>query len=534
MKLGELIAGLPVQPAHAPPGWAELRICDVTEDSRTVMPGSLFIARRGEKSDGRQFVRQALSAGAVAVLTEGEPVAVAGAPVLTSGSIALAMAQIAERFYHAPSARLRIVGVTGTNGKTTIVHLTHQLLSASRIRCGLIGTVQVNDGFETAPASMTTPSALELSHLFSRMVDAGCAACAMEVSSHSLHQRRVGAIRFEVGVFTNLTGDHLDYHGSMEAYADAKAMLFQSLMCESVAMVNDDDPWVDRVIKSTPARIWGCTLEGSSKAAEPGREHQLVGSVIREGQTDTDVRLDGPWGSVRATVALVGRHNVMNVLQAVGAAHAVGATREQLEHALGRLTPPPGRLERVVVPGAQAPFSVVVDYAHSDDSLAKALEALRPLVAPGACLSVVFGCGGDRDRSKRPRMGAVAARLADRIVVTSDNPRTERPGAILDEILTGIPAARRTDAHVDEDRSAAIGWAIDRAGAGDIVLIAGKGHEDYQILPDGRGGTVRRHFDDREEARAALVRRFAPASEANVRGKAAGREGIGGRGGRRA
>lgn len=515
MKLGELIAGLDVhlRPGRAAKGAPEARICDVTEDSRTAMPGSLFIARKGAKHDGRAHIADAVGAGAVAVLVEGEPPVDAGAhgaPILTSPDAPLAMAHIAERFYGRPSERLTLIGVTGTNGKTTIAHLVHQILNGVRMRCGLVGTVTIDNGVESVPAWMTTPSSLETSRLLSVMVEAGCKAAVMEVSSHALHQRRVAALDFDVAVFTNLTGDHLDYHGTMDDYAAAKATLFEGLDPDDWAVVNAEDPWTGRLLRDCRARALACTT-GAAPSAASSAAARCSTRAEREAMTHTDVRLSGPWGEVEACVPLVGRHNLMNVLQAVGAAHCAGAPDARLATALARVAPPPGRLERIAAPGVEAPFAVFVDYAHSDDSLAKALEALRPLVAGGGRLRAVFGCGGDRDRTKRPRMGAVAARLADDLVVTSDNPRTEDPSAIISQIIAGVPADVRPRVHVDAERERAIQRAIDSAGPGDIVLIAGKGHEDYQILPDGRGGTVTRHFDDREVARAALHKRFAHA-----------------------
>jgi UDP-N-acetylmuramoyl-L-alanyl-D-glutamate--2,6-diaminopimelate ligase len=546
MLLGELISGLDVHPA-GPGGDASraLRVCDLTEDSRTVMPGSLFVARRGEHADGRQFVPQAVAAGAVAVLTDDpalplpQAARLRGEPpfaLLVARDLEAAAAAIAERFYGRPSSRLVLVGVTGTNGKTTVTFLLHQLLNALGVRAGLIGTVRVDDGREVAPASLTTPPAIELSRTLATMVESGCRAAVMEVSSHALAQRRAAALDFDVAVFTNLTGDHLDYHGTMEAYADAKALLFAGLRPDAAAVVNADDPWHTRMLRDCRARVLRCTMAGDAAGAlhDPG----LCAAVVR--QTDprrSRVALFGPWESLEATTRLIGRHNAMNLLQAVAALHAAAPALDPprpdlrgLAPLLARLDPPPGRLEPAS--SDRDPITVFVDYAHSDDALRNVLTTLRqamaaaPLAAAATApapadvarppsLWVVFGCGGDRDRSKRPRMGAAAVELADHVVVTSDNPRTEQPAAIIEQVLADIPPQARPRVTVIEDRERAIRHAVLAAAPGDAVLIAGKGHEDYQILPDGRGGTVTRPFDDRLVARDALAARpDAPAPSA--------------------
>ncbi len=489
-----------------------VRICDLTDDSRTVLPGSMFIARAGTKTDGRAFIRDALRAGASAILTDdtGTPVDLPGehrVPVVYAGSAALASAFFAERFYGAPSSSLDLIGITGTNGKTTTAHLVHQLLNESGVRCGLIGTVQIDDGREVAAATLTTPPATELSRTLATMVESGCRAAVMEVSSHALDQGRVAALRYDVAVFTNLTGDHLDYHGTMEAYASAKARLFAMLPPQGWAIVNEEDPWCGRMLRDCRARVIRCRIadEGAppaERAPMNGAGGEAVAAIRSATLSGTVVELCGPWGRCEVVLPLVGRHNVMNALQAVCAAWCVGVAPRTLIERIGRAGAPPGRLEPVTTPGD--PFAVLVDYAHTDDALEKVLTTLRRVLGGSGRLLVVFGCGGDRDRSKRPRMGSVGSRLADRVLVTSDNPRTEQPGAIIDEILAGVPAERRDRVSVDVDRARAIARAIGEARAGDVVLIAGKGHETYQILPDGRGGTVTRHFDDRDEARSAL------------------------------
>jgi len=513
MRLGELIRDLPVHAIGGDAGAADVRICDITEDSRTVMPGSLFVARAGTKSDGRAYVADAIAAGASAILSD-RPVgpgshggAVCG---LVAADVPLATALLAERFYGNPSKMLKLIGVTGTNGKTTIAYLIHQLLNASKVRCGLISTVCIDDGRGRSDSMLTTPPALEISQALATMVESGCTAAVMEVSSHALDQKRVAALSFDIGIFTNLTGDHLDYHKTMDAYASAKAALFGMLGPDGVAIVNADDPAHQRMVAGCRARVLRCTM-GESGSAEC---RVTAGPATFAG---TDAALSGPWGRIESPIPLVGRHNLMNTLEAVAAVTALGVAPAQVARALTLVQAPPGRLEPVTVSGVDAGFSVFVDYAHTDDALANVLRTVRPLLEAGAGaggrLVVVFGCGGDRDRTKRARMAQVACGLADVVVVTSDNPRTEDPHAIIRDILAGVES-NSAAVHVEADRRAAIGWAVDHAERGDIVVIAGKGHEKYQLLPDGRGGILRTNFDDRHVARSAIERRFRPGLEA--------------------
>ena len=497
MKLSTLIAGLDVTvPAAVDPV-----IWNLAEDSRKVRQGACFFARVGTKADGRAFIADAIARGAVAVIApkgspapEGMPSTVAW---VEAADPALAAALIAERFHGSPSRTLELVGVTGTNGKTTIAYLVQQLLAASGLRTGLVGTVEIDDGAARVPSQLTTPPALELSELFARMVDHGCRAAAMEVSSHSLDQKRVAGLSFRTAIFTNLTGDHLDYHGTMERYADAKATLFSMLDPSGTAIVNIDDPW-SRVMLEAAKRSGARVLRVS--LVDPTAD--CFGTVHRMGLESMDVTFRGPWGLIEMKLPLVGRHNAMNALEAAAAAWTRGVDQARLAHALSVCAAPPGRLQPVAVGGAG--FSVLVDYAHSDDALANVLGALRPTVPAGGRLRVVFGCGGDRDRTKRPRMAKVACEGADEVIVTSDNPRTEDPQAIIEEILAGVPGEARARVVVEADRAQAIALAVSTAREGDIILIAGKGHEDYQII-----GTEKRNFDDRREAEAALRMRMA-------------------------
>lgn len=524
MRLGELVNGLPIDIARGGPDAADtVRIGDITEDSRTAVPGSLFVARRGRSADGRAFVRQAAESGAAAILTDRDtdPDTLPGRlPVVVCDDVPLMTALLAERLYDHPGRRLLLVGVTGTNGKSTVTSIVHQLLNRAGLRCGMISTVDVDDGAETAPAVMTTPPAIEMSRTLATMVETGCKAAAVEVSSHALDQKRADGLSFDAAVFTNVTGDHLDYHESFEAYVAAKRRLLALLDSASgeaeesgdpggIAVLNADDPTVRTFEARRP--VW-CS-------ASPQDDDWAGWTVRRTGSTLDGERLEitGPPptdGSTRprinARVALFGPHNAMNTLQAIAVSwNMLGRAgiepvrrRRLLTDALTLVHPPRGRLEPIHK--ADDDIAVFVDFAHTDDALVRALEAVRQAMPRDASLWVVFGCGGERDRTKRPRMGRAAAAGADRVIVTSDNPRTESPGAIVDEVLAGIPADRRDRVEVQIDRAAAIERAIASARRGDVVLIAGKGHETEQILPDGRGGRIARRFVDQEAARAAL------------------------------
>lgn len=534
MDLSELIAGLEVErPANAA---GPYRICDITEDSRTVVPGSLFIARRGLKADGKQYIQDAAAAGAAAILTDDHdltPPPGFRLPILYAANVPLVSALMAERFYGQPTRTMKLAGVTGTNGKSTITYLIYQLMRTAKLKCGLIGTVLVDDGAEVARASMTTPPAIELSRSFSVMKDAGYVAATLEISSHALDQHRADALSLDVGVFTNLTGDHLDYHKTMENYAAAKARLFELLPATGTAIVNADDQWTHRMIQRCKARVWKCALNAAANEADPAGPDECRATVIDAKMEGMALAMEGPWGVIEAQVPLIGRYNAMNVLQAAAACFAMGLTREQLCAGLPKLLPPPGRLQKVSTEADD--ITVFVDYAHSDDSLRNCLSSVAAVIpgrqhagsllrhaagtqrtsplparagAPATGrLWVVFGCGGDKDKTKRPRMGAAAIETADMVVITSDNPRTEKPSEIVDQVLTGIPKDRRDQVVVQVDRARAIRHAIEEATAGDVVVIAGKGHENEQVIAAGNGETIRVHFDDCEIAETSLAER---------------------------
>ncbi len=493
MRLSELIHGLPLRLAG---GSAEVSVRELTDDSRQVGklgPGCLFVARRGAKGDGGAFIRQAVEAGAAAVVCEEPGAASAGAvSVVVAPAVDQALAaELAERLFDRPSRKLRLIGVTGTNGKTTTTLLLSHLLNTAGLRCGMIGTVFIDDGKERTEAQLTTPGAIEMSRLLATMAGNGCRAAAMETSSHALHQRRTAALRFDAAVFTNLTGDHLDYHHTMEDYADAKALWFESLGPEAYAVVNVDDAYAERMVRDCRAKILRCTLNA---AVHPDAECRAT--ILHLGADHSVALYEGPWGGVELRLPLVGRHNVANVLEALASASAIADLDPTLCRALADCPPPPGRLEPVMVEGGEGP-TVLVDYAHTHDALENVLNALRPVVT--GKLIVVFGCGGDRDKTKRPKMAAVACRLADRVIVTSDNPRTEDPEAIICDILAGVGGAEVT---VEADRAKAVEQAILAADDADTVLLAGKGHEPYQEI-----GTTRYPFDDRLQAAAALRKR---------------------------
>lgn len=493
--IAELINGLP---ARLVSGGDQVRIAAVAEDSRLATPNSLFVARSGHHNDGRQFIHDAIKRGAVAVLTDDPHAIPDNVTGLVCEDVSLTSAHIIDRFFNQPSRSLKLIGITGTNGKTTTSYLVHQLLNDSGTRCGMIGTVQNDDGVAMTTANLTTPAAIDLSRMLRSMVDHGCRACVMETSSHALHQNRAAALDFYIGVFTNLTGDHLDYHKTMQNYFDAKAMLFESLPSEGYAILNADDPAAAKMAGRSRGHVIMCSQRDPKADCFAQVGEQTLNAI--------ETTLVGPWGSIEVLLPLIGRHNVCNAMQAAAVCHLLGMNAESLRRGLAQCKAPPGRLEPVTTPDDG--YAVLVDYAHTDDALENVLRSLRPIVdssTNGAGkLRVVFGCGGDRDRTKRPRMAAVACKYADDVIITSDNPRTEVPEAIIDEIRTGLTADRRSHTLCLVDRAEAIHAAVDRIEDGDILLIAGKGHEDYQIVHG-----VKRPFDDRKVAAAALATRKA-------------------------
>ena len=481
-------------------------VTGVAYDSRRAEPGHVFVALRGQHADGARFARQAFARGALGVVAEEPAPLDADMPWLVVEDARLALALLAAEFYRHPSREMQVVGITGTNGKTTTAYLVAAIFEAAGIHCGILGTVAYRIGDELREATRTTPEAPEVQGLLREMVDRRCGACAMEVSSHALSLRRVDGMNFAAGVFTNLTRDHLDFHDDMEAYFQAKRRLFEMLPRDAPRLINIDDP---RGAQLTAAGGRAVTYAVTRPAdITPGPlSFSFDGLAF-------DVRT--PRGMVNVRSRLVGRPNVYNILAAVSTATALGLPFDAIERGLQALEGVPGRFQ--VVSGAKDEVTVVVDYAHTDDALRNLLETARPL-ARGRVITV-FGCGGDRDRTKRPLMGAVAGRLSDLIVITSDNPRSEDPAQIIEEIRRGITSdTRRSSTGTGRpeqiegrdggqrllaivDRRDAIGKAIELARPHDLVLIAGKGHEKYQVIGDRV-----LPFDDVAVAREALARR---------------------------
>ena len=484
-----------------PAGLANSRITGITSDSRAVAEGCLFLGMPGVRVDGGRFWRQALQAGATAAVI-GAEAAAADAPdsahpvVVVREPVARTLGELAAAYWEFPSRRMGLIGVTGTNGKTTVTHLIEHLATAVGRPTALFGTLVNRWPGYSITATHTTGVADRLQGQLAEAVAGGCQLAAMEVSSHALDQQRVAGCRFAGAVFTNLTQDHLDYHHSMEAYFAAKAELFaEPLLAASrpCAVINADDPWGARLAEQLAGRCWRSSLDDSTAEL-----HFSNLELTAQGVRGT---LVSPAGTGRFVSPLLGRFNLMNLLQAVGVLLQQQLPLDLLLAAVADFRGVPGRMERVLVRGCDATGlpTVLVDYAHTPDGLDNALMAARPFVQ--GRLICVFGCGGDRDRGKRPQMAAIAARQADRLVVTSDNPRTENPQQILEDVLAGVPDA--CDCSVNADRATAIAMAVAEAAPEDLVLIAGKGHEDYQIL-----GTEKIHFDDREEAEKALRSRL--------------------------
>ena len=477
------------------------RITGITEDSRLVEDGTMFVARPGTAHDGSDHVTDAIERGAGAILAV--PAVATGVPAPAVGVATPDPAKIggdlAFRFHGHPERRMGFAGITGTNGKTTVATLARQLLDATLGRCGLVGTIEAHDGMESTPATLTTPGRIALAGVLGDFAEAGCERVVMEVSSHALDQERVADIEFDVAVFTNLSGDHLDYHGDMASYAAAKALLFAGLRSDATAIINLADPASNTMLEAGPARVIGVVPAEAAVDPPDGircLEHRIVDRDF-SGMT-LELRFEAT--SHRVRVPLVGDHNAFNVAAAAAMAISFGAEWSAVRVALETIEAPRGRLQPVH--GSADEVRVFVDYAHTDDAIVNVLAGVRPEVPSDAALVVVFGAGGDRDRTKRPRMMRAALDGADRVVVTSDNPRTESPDAIVTEIVAACDAGRLHRVHREVDRSRAIDHAIATADAGDVIVIAGKGHEDYQIV-----GTERRHFDDVEVAADALARR---------------------------
>jgi UDP-N-acetylmuramoyl-L-alanyl-D-glutamate--2,6-diaminopimelate ligase len=470
-------------------------ISAIAYDSRRVVPGAVFVAIKGVRADGGDYAEQSARRGAVAIVSESARPDSITIPWLIVRDARLALALLADRFFGHPSRRMPVIGVTGTNGKTTTSYLLASILDAAGLRAGMLGTVAYRIAGEDREASRTTPEAPDVQQLLSEMLAQGCRSAVMEVSSHALSLKRVDGMRFAAGVFSNLTRDHLDFHEDMEAYFAAKRRLFEMLPADAPGVINMDDPRGSALVE-----ICGRPVTYAINAPA-----DVTASAIAMTLSELRFAVKTPKGPLRITSKLVGRPNVYNILAATATAISLDVPIDAIESGVAGLSGVPGRFE--VVSGSGDDITIVVDYAHTDDALRNLLETARPLSARR--LITVFGCGGDRDRSKRPLMGMVAARLSDIVVITSDNPRSEDPARIIEEITRGIAAGSQASLRAPSvesvvDRAAAIERAVTIAAAGDVVLIAGKGHERYQqigdrVLP----------FDDGEVARAALSKRRA-------------------------
>jgi len=491
MPVSELLAALPEKTVvGAPP--ASVRA--IRDDSRKVGPGDCFVAVPGLRQDARRFVPEALRRGATLLVTEPPALPDIRIAQILVPSARATLGRIAGAYYEHPSRRLTIVGITGTNGKTTTSYLVEALLQARGLRTGVIGTIQYRVGDRILPAGQTTPDALELQSMLASMYTNGVRGVAMEVSSHALALARVDEVTFDVGVFTNLTQDHLDFHGTLDEYRRAKRRLFEllerSTKLARAAVVNSDDPSGAEMTRglALPVVTFGLRPPAAVRAVD--WQSSLDGIRLTASTSAGALELRSP---------LIGEHNVMNVLGAVATGLALGLSPDAIAETLAGVGTVPGRFEQV---RSGQPFLVVVDYAHTPDALERVLGTARKLTR--GRLGVVFGCGGDRDRGKRPIMGAIAARLADQVWVTSDNPRSEPPEAIIEEVVAGVPGTRAAGGVVREaDRRAAIARALAWAEADDTVVIAGKGHESYQVV-----GNAVLPFDDRDVARQILRERW--------------------------
>ncbi len=466
----------------------DVEVRGIQYDSRKVGRDHLFVAIRGTATDGHKFIGQVIGSGARVVVMEDDG-ALPDSYFMHAGVVKVvvqdsrkALARIAANFYGHPSKKLRLVGVTGTNGKTTTTHLIKSILEASGERVGLIGTIEYMIAGESIPATHTTPESLELNELLATMVTRGCSAAVMEVSSHSLVMHRVFGLEFSVGVFTNLTQDHLDFHGTMDQYFAAKQVLFDELSASSFAVLNLDDGYGYRIAERSKARKLTYSATSSADISVTEVTMSITGSEFL-------VEHDG----TRATISssLTGRFNVSNMLAAYATGVALGVDQRKIVEGIKNLKTVRGRFDQIISP---AGWTAIVDYAHTPDALENCLKTIHGILSKegrGRVITV-FGCGGNRDRGKRPQMAMIATELSDVTVVTSDNPRNEDPHSIIAEIIAGVVKGK--EVYTEVDRRAAITMALKMADSGDVVLVAGKGHEDYQIVEN-----IKHHFDDREE-----------------------------------
>ena len=481
MKLSELLKNVsPIETV----GSADKEIAGVSIDSRLVRDGHLFIAMKGTQVDGHKYIPKAIELGATAILLEDMPEdKTEGVTYIKVASTEDASGKVATAFYGYPSEKLQLVGVTGTNGKTTIATLLYNMFRKMGYKCGLLSTVCNYIDGEAVPADHTTPDPIELNYLLSRMVEAGCEYAFMECSSHAIHQKRIGGLKFRGGIFTNLTRDHLDYHKTLENYRDAKKAFFDMLDKDAFAVTNADDKNGMFMVQNCKAKV--LTYSTRSMADYKARilECHFEGMYL-----DIDGKEVG--------VQFIGKFNVSNLLAVYSAAVELGKTPDEVLLVLSTLKSVSGRLEPVRSGNG---VTAVVDYAHTPDAIVNVIQALRDVMNGKGQLITVCGCGGNRDKGKRPIMAREAVKASDKVILTSDNPRKEDPEAILDDMEAGLTPAEKKAVLRITDRRQAIRTAVAIAQPGDVILIAGKGHEDYQII-----GDVKHHFDDREEVRAAF------------------------------
>ena len=481
MKLSELLKNVsPIETV----GSADKEIAGVSIDSRLVRDGHLFIAMKGTQVDGHKYIPKAIELGATAILLEDMPEdKTEGVTYIKVASTEDASGKVATAFYGYPSEKLQLVGVTGTNGKTTIATLLYNMFRKMGYKCGLLSTVCNYIDGEAVPADHTTPDPIELNYLLSRMVEAGCEYAFMECSSHAIHQKRIGGLKFRGGIFTNLTRDHLDYHKTFENYRDAKKAFFDMLDKDAFAVTNADDKNGMVMVQNCKAKV--LTYSTRSMADYKARilECHFEGMYL-----DIDGKEVG--------VQFIGKFNVSNLLAVYSAAVELGKTPDEVLLVLSTLKSVSGRLEPVRSGNG---VTAVVDYAHTPDAIVNVIQALRDVMNGKGQLITVCGCGGNRDKGKRPIMAREAVKASDKVILTSDNPRKEDPEAILDDMEAGLTPAEKKAVLRITDRRQAIRTAVAIAQPGDVILIAGKGHEDYQII-----GDVKHHFDDREEVRAAF------------------------------
>lgn len=465
------------------------KITGITFNSKEVKEGNLFVCIKGEHVDGHDYAQDAANKGAAAIISSKELPEI-NIPVLVVENTELALAQASALFYDFPAKKLNLIGVTGTNGKTTVTHLIENIFEKDGQSCGLIGTMgnRYSSKETYIEGKHTTPQANELQKSFKDFLDKGIKNVAMEVSSHSIEQNRVAECYFKGAVFTNLTQDHLDYHITMENYFLAKSKLFGSLTKDSYAIINKDDEYADRFINSVPENIKILTygIKNQADIMAKNLEFSAYGSKFT---------CETPFGTKEVNLQMAGMFSVYNALAALGAGLAEGIKLETCIEALEATPSVAGRFEVV----CRKPL-VIVDYAHTPDGLENILNTAREVVPEGGELICLFGCGGDRDATKRPKMGRIAEKLSDKVIITSDNPRSEDPQQIITDILSGIQSLNSSRITVEPDRRSAIQIAVNNAKNNDVVVLAGKGHENYQIL---NTGTI--HFDDREEARNALL-----------------------------